>query len=339
LNRRKRSLSFMICLCAFLILVGCGIKDEQEIIEDLSERLKELSSYESYGKMVVRTGQEPIVYDVAVWYKKPHFFRVSLKNQKKKITQILLRNHQGVFVVTPHLKKSFRFQSDWPNRGGQVYLYQTIMNNIVQDPKRSFQPGEDRYQFEVTAHYTAQATPTKQRIWLDRDLYPTKVHVLDQDHQQMVEVTFDRFKANVSFDDDAFELKRNMSSSSSTSEARETAGNQQPVQAMIPAYVPKGSQFQDEQVIETSNGPVSMLRFRGKNPFTLMVRRPTTIEAGLPVYGEPILLDQGVGVFLTMDQRKQISWIDGHLEYDLVGNLPSNEMVKIANSIFDQTSK
>lgn len=337
--RRKRSLAFILCLSMFLMLIGCGTKNEQEVIELLSDRIKELSSYESYGKMVVRTGQEPVVYDVEVWYKKPHFYRVSLKNQKKKITQILLRNNQGVFVVTPHLKKSFRFQSDWPNRGGQVYLYQTIMNNIVQDSKRLFEPGEDAYQFEVSAQYAAQSMPTKQRIWLDRDLYPKKVHVFDQDQERMVEVQFDRFKENVSFDDDAFELKRNLATSNLPDETRETAGKQRPIQAVIPTYVPKGSQFQDEQVIETSNGPVSMLRFRGEKPFTLMIKRPSMIEAGLPVYGEPILLDQGVGVFLTMDQRKQISWVDGQREYDLVGELPSEEMVKIANSIFDQTSK
>ena len=67
---------------------------------------------------------------------------------------------------------------------------------------------------------------------------------------------------------------------------------------MTPSYIPKGSKFHDEQIIQTPNGPVSMLRFKGKNPFTLMVKRPMMIEAGLPVYGEPILLDQGVGVFL-----------------------------------------
>lgn len=337
--RRQWIRSLIFCLLLPLMLLGCGVKDEQEIIQDLTERIKELSSYQSHGKMVVRTGQEPVVYDVEVWYKKPHFYRVLLKNQKKKITQILLRNNQGVFVVTPHLKKSFRFQSDWPNRGGQVYLYQTIMNNIVQDQQRQFQTGEDDYQFEVSAQYAAHAAPTRQRIWLDRDLYPKKVHVFSQDHERMIEVQFARFQANVSFDDDAFDLQRNMASSQSIHEARETAGKQQAIQAVIPAYVPKGSQFQDEQVIETTNGPVSMIRFRGKQPFTLMVKRPTMIEAGLPVYGEPILLNKGVGVFLTMGQRKQISWIDQQLEYELVGNLPFEEMEKIANSIFDQTSK
>src|SRR5690606_9479470 len=120
---------------------------------------------------------------------------------------------------------------------------------------------------------------------------------------------------------------------------KETVSRTTPVQAVTPAYIPKGSRFHDEQVVETSNGPVSMLRFSGKHPFTLMVKRPVAIEAGLPVYGEPVLLDRGVGVMLTMDQRKQISWLHNHLEYELVGNLPADEMLKIANSIFDQTAK
>lgn len=321
------------------MLTGCGTKDEQEIIHDLSDRLKELSSYESHGKMIIRTGQEPIIYDVEVWYKKPHFYRVSLKNEKKDITQILLRNNQGVFVVTPHLKKSFRFQSDWPNQGGQIYLYHTIMSSIVQDPERLFQVGKNEYQFEVSAKYTAQSVLTKHRIWLDRRLYPKKVHVFNRDNNKMAEVQFDRFQSGVSFDDDAFELKRNMSHRNQPRDTKETIGKATSVQAITPAYIPKGSQFHDEQIIETSNGPVSMLRFRGKQPFTLMVKRPAMIEAGLPVYGEPILLDKGVGVLLTMDQRKQISWLYDYLEYELVGNLPSEEMLKIANSIFDQSLK
>ncbi len=329
----------MICLWGIFLLTGCGTKDEQEIVRDLSERLKELSSYQSHGKMVIRTGQEPVTYDVEVWYKKPHFYRVSLKNEKKDITQILLRNNQGVFVVTPHLKKSFRFQSDWPNQGGQIYLYHTIMSSIVQDPERFFQVVENEYRFEVSAKYTAQSVLTKHQIWLDRRLYPKKVHVFNRDNEKMAEIHFDRFQADVSFDEDAFELKRNMNDHKQTSETKETTGTEVAIQAITPSYIPKGSKFHDEQIIQTSNGPVSMLRFKGKHPFTLMVKRPVMIEAGLPVYGEPILLDQGVGVLLTMDQRKQISWLYNHQEYELVGNLPSEEMFKIANSIFDQSAK
>lgn len=320
--------------------MGCGVKDEKEIVNDLSERLKKLSSYESHGKMVIYTGQEPITYDIEVWYKKPHFYRVALKNQKKNITQILLRNHQGVFVVTPHLKKSFRFQSDWPDRGGQIYLYQNIMSSIVRDQDRVLNTGEQQYQFDVAAKYTLNSAPYKQRIWLDRDLYPKKVHVFDQDQEKMAEVTFDRFKTDISFDADAFELKRNISMlPKSTLPVPKKANTQQAIDVVTPAYVPKNSQLKDEQVIQTSNGPVSILRFAGKQAFTLTVRHPVSSQTGLPVYGRPVLLDKGIGVLLTMDEKKRISWVHDQKEYELIGKLKTEEMLKIANSIFSQPVK
>ena len=37
---------------------------------------------------------------------------MNLKMQKDQ-SQIILRNEEGVFVLTPALNKSFRFQSDW----------------------------------------------------------------------------------------------------------------------------------------------------------------------------------------------------------------------------------
>src|SRR5690606_26064441 len=117
-------------------------------------------------------------YEVEVWYKKPHYYRVSLKNTKKDVTQILLRNDEGVYVLTPHLEKSFRFQSDWPENGGQVYLYQSLLNSIIDDTSRKMIPSEKTYQFEVLADYSQNQAMNKQRIWLDKDYHPEKVEVL-----------------------------------------------------------------------------------------------------------------------------------------------------------------
>lgn len=337
----RRNLSvFVISVCLVFLLTACGERDEKEIVSDLSSRLKDLSSYQSHGKMVIQTGQEPVKYDVEVWFKKPHFYRVALKNQQKNITQILLRNNQGVFVVTPHLKKSFRFQSDWPDRGGQIYLYQTIMSSIVQDQERVFQTAKEDYQFDVAAKYTLNPTLAKQRIWLDDQLYPKKIHVFDQDESKMAEVEFDRFKTDVSFDQDAFELSRHTTLPKQTTQP--TAGKptaKSVIDLVTPAYVPKGSRLQDEQVIQTANGPVSLLRFAGKQPFTLTVRHPISLEAGLPVYGEPVMLDKGLGVVLTMDQKKHVSWLHDQREYELIGNLPTEEMLKVANSISHEQTK
>lgn len=47
--------------------------------------------------------------------------------------QIILRNKDGVYVVTPSLNKSFKFQSEWPYNNSQVYLLQSIVDDIKDD--------------------------------------------------------------------------------------------------------------------------------------------------------------------------------------------------------------
>ena len=60
---------------------------------------------------------------------------MNLQNAKKDQSQIILRNEEGVFVLTPALNKSFRFQSDWPQNSSQAYLYESLVRDILQDKK------------------------------------------------------------------------------------------------------------------------------------------------------------------------------------------------------------
>jgi outer membrane lipoprotein-sorting protein len=149
----RKKWSFVWILVLTVALIGCGMKDAKEVVNDLSKRSEEMNSYISHGKLMIQTGNEPQEIDVEVWYKKPHFYRVALKNLKKDITHILLRNDEGVYVITPNLKKSYRFQSDWPESSGQIYLYQSIMDSIIDDQKRQFQTNKEEYLFEVAAKH------------------------------------------------------------------------------------------------------------------------------------------------------------------------------------------
>lgn len=119
--------------------------------------------------MTLYTGEQPQEYKVEVWYKNPSYYRISLANVQKDITQIVLRNDEGVFVLTPSMNKSFRFQSDWPDDQGQVYLYQTLVRGIVSDNNRQFVEDGDNYVFEVAANYQSNAL-VRQKIWLDKRL-------------------------------------------------------------------------------------------------------------------------------------------------------------------------
>jgi outer membrane lipoprotein-sorting protein len=339
-----RKIWIFVLLCVLIVpLAGCGTKDAKDVVSDLSKRSEDLQSYISHGKMTILSGQEPQEYDVEVWYKKPNYYRVALRNLKKNIVQILLRNDDGVYVLTPSLKKSFRFQSDWPYTGGQIYIYQTILQSIVDDQGRQFQAGKKDYRFEVTAKYPFNQQAIKQRIWLDHDLNPKKVDVLDEENDVLITVNFDRFKPNASFDKDAFDTERNLQTMPSQSQSKEALAalkqKDKDISSILPGFIPDGSRLVHEQTIQTPNGPVAILRFKGEKSFTLTERRPQEVAASLPMMGKPVELEQTIGVLLEMDDQKRLSWTYDGIDYELLGNLAEQEMVQIANSIYDQPSK
>lgn len=334
----------VIALAMALSIAGCGVKDAKDVVSDLSQRAEEMESYISHGKMTIQSGKEPQEYDIEVWYKKPHFFRVAIKNIKKDITQILLRNEEGVYVLTPHLKKSFRFQSDWPYSGGQVYLYQTVIQSIIDDNERIFKAGKKEYQFEVVAKYPFNQHAHKQRIWFDHRLNPHKVAVLSEANDELIKVEFSRFEENASFDKDAFDMQRNLeqfpqNDKSSLAAMANPSAKQAELETIIPEYIPQGSRLQSEQTIQTPQGPVAVMRFAGEKSFTLTERHPQALEAGLPLMGKPVELAGTVGVLLEMGDSKRLTWTEEGIDYELIGKLSVDELVQIANSTYHQPSK
>lgn len=338
--RKKRFLCLWISLM-LLVVVGCGVKDEKDVVSELAQRTEKMQSYISHGKMTILTSSEPQEYDIEVWYKKPSFYRVSIKNVKKNITQIILRNDEGVFVMTPHLKKSFRFQSDWPQTNGQIYLYQSIIQSIIDDEERSFQADKKAYQLEVSAKYPFNQEAAKQKIWLNPKLLPTRLDVLNEQNKPLMQVRFDRFQLDASFDKDAFDTERNMRDfpANEKQAVAPAAPEKNELAAILPGYIPEKSHLVGEQTIQTPNGPVQIMRFQGEKSFTLTQRRPQAVATSLPLMGKPVELKSTIGVLLESEDMKRLSWTYQGVEFEMVGKLAEEEMVKIANSTFDQLVK
>jgi outer membrane lipoprotein-sorting protein len=210
---RRISLVLAVMMVVTMLLAACGgKKDAASVVKDLDQVVGKMSSYQGTGRMTLHTGQQPQEYQVEVWYQQPSFYRIKLTNEKQDITQIVLRNNDGVFVLTPHLNKSFRFQSNWPDNQGQVYLYQSLAQSIIADNDRQFTTDKGAYVFDVAANYQNSAL-TRQKIWLDqKSLAPKHVQVSDANANVMVEVDFTKFEFGTKFDKDSFDMQRNMTS-------------------------------------------------------------------------------------------------------------------------------
>ncbi|MBB6674017.1 LolA family protein [Cohnella nanjingensis] len=213
--RRRLPWILAVTLLLTAVLSGCGgSKNADSIVKDLSKVADKMESYQGSGTMTLHTGQQPQKYKVEVWYQKPKFYRIALTSESRDITQIVLRNDDGVFVLTPSLNKSYRFQSDWPENQGQVYLYQTLLHSITTDNSRQFAKEKDAYVFDVMAGSYQNGSFARQKIWLNKQDYaPQKVEVTDTNANVMVDVVFDSFQFGKKFEKSAFDMQQNMASS------------------------------------------------------------------------------------------------------------------------------
>lgn len=337
-------------MMAAIFLTACGSKDVSDVVRDLDHKVSKLKSYQGSGTMLLHTGGQPQEYQVEVWYQDPHFYRIALTNADNSITQIVLRNDDGVFVLTPHLNKSFRFQSNWPEGQGQVYLYQTLVDSILQDENRMFVIDEekDAYVFDVAANYE-NSSLVRQKIWLDRkDYAPKLIEVNNENSNVIVSVEFTSFKFDPSFSAEDFDMKRNMTAAAlphslpvlvNQLENEGESATDGHFGVIVPSYIPEGTALKEVRDVEWGGEPASLLHFTGETySFSLLESRPQSQNVWIE-HGELVDLGYTIGVLIGQ-QEKTLRWTNEGVSYRLSSaNLPVEEMIQIAISVQGQSGK
>ena len=96
---------FLILFFGCLFISGCG-NNNQDIIKDLKKQINDLKAYDMTGKLEVVNNDDVFNYNVSVSYKDSDYYRVALQNIANNHEQIILRNDDGVYVMT---HKSMQF--------------------------------------------------------------------------------------------------------------------------------------------------------------------------------------------------------------------------------------
>ncbi len=91
----------LILLCFLMIFAtGCFKYDSKDVLQDLEKKYKNLKAYHVEGELEIINNEDIFTYDVDVKFKKDDQYRVSLKNQSNSHEQIILKNSDGVYVLT-----------------------------------------------------------------------------------------------------------------------------------------------------------------------------------------------------------------------------------------------
>lgn len=338
----KKIVRIGIILLAVLFLFACGEKSKDDILKKMETNISELTSYQTQAKMQMRTGEQEQNYEIDIAFQEESYYRVLLKNQEdEEGTQIILKNDDGVFVLTPALNKSFRFQSDWPTNTSQPYLYHSLMADIFNDSEAILTTTDNYYVFETKTNYQNNNTLPYQEIYLDKkELTPVMVKVLDQDRNPVVEVEFGPFELDVEFEADFFEIEYNMTTSLDSLPTMSSNGEEkQELTVLYPADL-LGSNLIETTEFETENGRRIVLTYQGEKDFTIVqenydVYAATAMKPEV-VNGEPVSLGFTIGA----QTEQSLQWNYQGVDYYLASEqLTKEEMIQVASSIYEQEIK
>lgn len=207
----KKVILFIFCLCLFT--TGCFGIGGKDVLKSIEDKYKNPKAYKLDGDLQISNNDDTYNYDVSVVYQKKDKFRVSLKNKANNHEQIILKNNDGVYVLTPSLNKSFKFQSDWPYNNSQIYLLQSIIDDIVNDKERSLVEKDDGYVFQTAVNYPNNRRLVKQEVLFNKDLVLQQVTVLDEADVPMMTMMFNNIDMNPDISDNTFDLNNIMGES------------------------------------------------------------------------------------------------------------------------------
>ena len=314
---------------SIFLFAGCGKYGEKDVINDFSKKVDNAKAYYIDSTLEIVNNDNVYNYYVEVAYKEKNYYRVSLTNTSNNHTQVILKNDDGVYVVTPALNKSFKFQSDWPYSNSQIYLLESLIQDIKDDDDRIFKETKDGYSFMTAVNYPNNRNLVKQKINLSKKLKLKKVQVYNSDSVICMTMEYKKIDYSPTFKKNYFSLNTVMKTYSVEDTVEQTGVLEE---SIYPLMIPSGTRLTNEEKIDKGNGERIIMTFDGEKPF-LLVEETANIEnefTVVPTYGEPYQLMDTLGVMTN----NSLNWTTNGIEYYLVSDvLNQEELVEVAQSI------
>lgn len=334
-----------ILLIFTLCLTGCmGKKDQNYVMDELTKKIEKAKSYYVEGTMELMNNEDIYEYDVKVSYKQGDFYKVDLTNTSNNHEQVILRNEEGVYVVTPSLNKSFKFQSDWPYNNSQSYLLTSLLDDLSNDETKTFEEVEDGYIFTTIVNYPNNQKLVKQKIYIDKNINVEKVEVLDTNNNVQIKMVFDKIDLKSEFKEEYFDLdtlitekEEDNSNTENKTEKPSEENNETKETATIediiyPMYLPANTYLTNQEKVDKEDGQRLILTFDGDSSFMLIEETVSMSDEHqiIPTYGDLELLSDTIAVV----NDNSVNWVSNGIEYYVISDvMAKNELLEVARSI------
>lgn len=326
----KKVFSILLTMFFVICLTGCGKTDKKSIINKMDKKINNLNGYKIEAEMELINNEDSYKYDVSVSYKKKDNYRVSLRNKTNNHEQIILKNEDGVYVLTPSLNKSFKFQSKWPYNNSQSYLLQSVINDMKNDSKLSMNKKDGNYIFKSKVNYKNNANLTYQKVTVDKNYMIKSVYVYDRDGNINIKVNYNSIDMKAKFNKNYFILEENMQTFMNESNNNFKVSKLDDV--IYPMYLPKGTYLKTEKTVQLDTGSRIILTFSGDKSF-MLIEEPTIKEDELTVIPTNGEIDMFTDTIAVVDDSS-ITWSSDGIDYYMVSsNMSKEELFSVAKSV------
>ena len=87
-------------LVSLFLVAGCGKYKVDDAIKDFTNKVENSKSYKLTGTMEINSGEETFTYSLESYFLKDSYYKVILVNQTNNHEQIILKNDEGLYVIT-----------------------------------------------------------------------------------------------------------------------------------------------------------------------------------------------------------------------------------------------
>lgn len=317
---------FLLLLLLLIGLTACGKETNINVVGNFINKIDNLKTYELVGTMEINNDEEVYNYDVKVDYLKKDYYKVQMLNKDNSQEQIILKNDDGLYVITPALNKSFKFDSTWPNNSSQAYILESLKNDLENDDAFS-EEVNDGYVIKTNVNYPNNSELQYQKIYIDKDYNLKKVEVYSENDLPKIKIIFTRIDLDVRLDIDDFKLEDYVLTENQSATKTGKIEN-----AIYPLYVPGNTYLSASEIVDNEDTNRIILTFSGDKNYVIVEEMAMSLEnlEVIPVYGEPVMLNDTIGAL----SNNSMYWTSNDINYYLASDdLTSSEMVFIATSL------
>lgn len=281
---------FGLLVVMLLILTGCGKYTVSDAKEEFKKQVEGSKSYKLSGTMEIHGDEEIFTYSLETYFLKDDFYKVILINQTNNHEQVILKNTEGLYVVTPNLNKSFKFDSVWPENSSQAYLLENLVLDITNDNEAELEETDNNYIIKSKVNYPNNQELQYQKIYFNKDMIPEKVEVYNGDDIVKIKVNFKEVDLKAKLKEDDFKLDdlidEDLSDENCTEESCKTldkkcegsncdAKTNVSLESIIyPLYIPANTHLSSSETVDTEAGDRVILTFSGDKNFVLVALIP-----------------------------------------------------------------